>query len=388
MVFVFLCVICTELMNEIRECFDIHECDTAYDGSFVGSPPLREGGGDPVRGRPDSSSSASSATDWEGSGHNTVLRRVSSISISAANHPLPPLPPLPPIPANRQPPAPPMVDSLHPLPPLMYNSNAMQFDGAPKVEPEWMSRRPPAPKSQRPQRPPQPLDRLSVRSEKAPPAPRKAVHPLSTLPDEAADDIAPTSLFFKKRAPGAEIPTSQAETRPNDSLQDQIMATQLRRLNRELTPTISDVYHERNLGLGLAPPLTQLLTAHNLQESLSVEADKLGLLSTVCEENFSFSNKSDESTKAKPWLSSAALQRLYHSESGDGAAERESKARSSCSPCSELSRRERDEGDGRSIADSQCSAGSYKPAAHRAPVEPKKASPPPPPPPRRKESGR
>lgn len=58
-----------------------------------------------------------------------------------------------------------------------------------------------------------------------------------------------------------------------------------------------------------------------------------------------------------------------------------------CSPCSELSRR--DEGDGRSIADSQCSAGSYKRGSLRpagttedtnAPVPRVRALNPPPPP--------
>lgn len=63
-------------------------------------------------------------------------------------------------------------------------------------------------------------------------------------------------------------------------------------------------------------------------------------------------NKTKFQEKSKPWLSTAALQRFY-SDSG----EVDTKQRS-CSPCSELSRR--DEGDGRSIADSQCSAGSYK----------------------------
>lgn len=43
------------------------------------------------------------------------------------------------------------------------------------------------------------------------------------------------------------------------ALHDTILATQLRHINRELTPTISEVYHERNIGLGLAPPLAKLL---------------------------------------------------------------------------------------------------------------------------------
>lgn len=41
------------------------------------------------------------------------------------------------------------------------------------------------------------------------------------------------------------------------SIQDHIIATQMSRLNREMP--ISDVYHERNMGLGLAPPLSELL---------------------------------------------------------------------------------------------------------------------------------
>lgn len=196
---------------------------------------------------------------------------------------------------------------------------------------------------------------------------------LSLAPNDdsaMAGGLQPTeasTLFFqsqvKEQADGEPNPTVDP-TRPSGGIQDQIMASQLRHLSRELTPTISDVYHERNLGLGLAPPLSQLLTARNLKESLRESEDgldKLGLLTTtISEENSSCSSKTTEgSTKAKPWLSSAALQRFYHSEGGDLLnVDRESKARSSGSPCSELSRR--DEGDGRSIADSQCSAGSYK----------------------------
>jgi hypothetical protein len=41
-------------------------------------------------------------------------------------------------------------------------------------------------------------------------------------------------------------------------VQDHIIATQLRRLQHQLAP-ISDVYHERRLGLGLAPTLSSLL---------------------------------------------------------------------------------------------------------------------------------
>lgn len=113
--------------------------------------------------------------------------------------------------------------------------------------------------------------------------------------------------------------------------QDQILATQLRRLNREATPTISEVYHERNIGLGLAPPLSQLLLPTADNEVIDC--------------------KDAGRDNSKQWLSTAALQRFYND-----ANESDVKQGGS-SPCSELSRR--DEGDGRSIA-SQCSAGSYK----------------------------
>ncbi len=40
-------------------------------------------------------------------------------------------------------------------------------------------------------------------------------------------------------------------------------SSQIRRLNREVP--ISDVYHDRNIGLGMAPPLSKLILANNLQ---------------------------------------------------------------------------------------------------------------------------
>lgn len=71
--------------------------------------------------------------------------------------------------------------------------------------------------------------------------------------------------------------TKEAKAGSAAALHDTILATQLRHINRELTPTISEVgqcqsestnpndpialqvYHERNIGLGLAPPLSKLL---------------------------------------------------------------------------------------------------------------------------------
>ena len=45
-------------------------------------------------------------------------------------------------------------------------------------------------------------------------------------------------------------------------IKEQIMSTQMRRINRELP--ISEVYHERNIGLGLAPPLSKLIMSNNI----------------------------------------------------------------------------------------------------------------------------
>ena len=379
--------------NRIRTLYSNHNDGSSPIGDAVGgsSVPLAVSY---HHRRPDSSSSASSATDWEGNGHSTVLRRVGNM---AGNHPLPPLPPLP---TARQPPPPPppMVDSLHPLPPLLYNST-IGFD-SPSSESDFKpnvlanAHSTPKPTYGKTVRARQnsskvplnkqstlPFDRLSVRTELGNCNNIERRKPLHSKDDPviagglAANET--TSLFFasqvKDQADSQTSPCipSGDPTRPGSGIQDQIMASQLRHLSRELTPTISDVYHERNLGLGLAPPLSQLLTARNLQESLREAEDgldKLGLLTTaISEENSSCSSKTTEgSTKAKPWLTSAALQRFYHSEGNDLLnGDRESKARSSGSPCSELSRR--DEGDGRSIADSQCSAGSYKKPCNAGP---------------------
>lgn len=45
----------------------------------------------------------------------------------------------------------------------------------------------------------------------------------------------------------------------------------MRQMNREMTPTISDVYHERSLGLGLAPSLSKLLLSKNYHEDMDIK---------------------------------------------------------------------------------------------------------------------
>merc|ERR1712156_1200438 len=46
------------------------------------------------------------------------------------------------------------------------------------------------------------------------------------------------------------------------SIKEHIISSQMRRINRELP--ISEVYHERSLGLGLAPPLSKLIMSNNI----------------------------------------------------------------------------------------------------------------------------
>lgn len=369
------------------------------------------GGSSAYHRRPDSSSSASSATDWEGNGHATVLRRAGQIQ-SHINHPLPPLPP------PRQAPAPPLpppiVDNLHPLPPAgLYNSvSSLTAAGgfeSQSSDSDFGSNCPPVKSSYMTIRggtlatfpnmapmklpsdssgsssggsgsntgasnlQPSAMDRLSVRTElsslggtgsrkPAPPNPSEdskdsRLHYFPSDCGGGSDISAPLSKSFDE-APdviSSNNPSGGGLTSSSgpSSIQDQIIATQLRRLNRELTPTISDVYHERSIGLGLAPPLSKLLIPSRGSQGNSKDMDnsgsealldKLGLLT----------EETNKATESKSWLLSTALQQFGADLS---AAELEAKQRGGGSPCSELSRR--DEGDGRSIADSQCSAGSY-----------------------------
>jgi hypothetical protein len=102
------------------------------------------------------------------------------------------------------------------------------------------------------------------------------------------------------------------------------LATSLTSLTRELTPTISEVYHERNLGLGLAPSLSKLLEEVGSEAG---EAQRIGARSAA-------------QSQTADWLQGEA----------------------------ELCRR--DEADGRSIAESQCSATSSNKIRRKAPPPP------------------
>lgn len=166
---------------------------------------------------------------------------------------------------------------------------------------------------------------------------------------------------------------------------------QVRHMSGELTPTISEVYHERNIGLGLAPPLAELLlseekpemrTASSSENLLLQNLEKLGLLGEAGETEEPWNTASS----SRPWLSAPPLEtevqnlNLTTSDMIDRKAKfkdpktgkeeevyemkvknEDEAATSTClnkdsvSPFSELSKR--DEGDGRSIADSH---SSYK----------------------------
>lgn len=88
------------------------------------------------------------------------------------------------------------------------------------------------------------------------------------------------------------------------SVQDHIIASQISRLNRE-TP-ISDVYHDRNVGLGLAPPLSKLLlTTHSLKEDYGVTGDLES--KTGSEESFGTFDKLSIADELSPPLTIAPI---------------------------------------------------------------------------------
>lgn len=147
------------------------------------------------------------------------------------------------------------------------------------------------------------LERLSVRTEVGSNAPRKPRHPTSN------EDIC------------SQTDSTQAtETHPQNLRN---IATSLTSLTRELTPTISEVYHERNLGLGLAPSLSKLL------EEVSSVPEREEIQTSRTNHN-----------QAQNWIQNDT----------------------------ELCRR--DEADGRSIAESQCSATSSNKIHRKAPPPP------------------
>jgi len=201
--------------------------------------------------RPDSSSSASSTTDWEGSGHATVLRRGVSAAMPQQQPPLPP-------------PRPPTFHNLGVGPggrskPKIKLGSA-QSSLAARVNKEHALF----------------MDRLSVRTELSTPGGGNSMNggpaarkPLALPEEEEVSSVvfSPSSLYFSQSDADLLNEPKQEEAPPSSkssakSLQDSMM----RHMNRELTPSISEMYHERNLNLGMAPPLSKLLLSPNYEE--------------------------------------------------------------------------------------------------------------------------
>lgn len=377
----------------------------------------------------DSSSSTSSTNDWEGSGHATVLRRAQQ------THPKG-LAPMPPPPRQMLP----LVESLRPQAPTIYNNfngknktsnNAMESTSSDSdFERAYESRvdRNNIIKSTQ-----QPtlltrniseecllMDRLSVRTENTsnivPMATVRRQHQISndhetTLPfkfnannlyysSSDSDVIEPQhkDISLTLKANSAKENNKPNLSSHNKNIQDLI----LRKINREMTPTISDVYHERNMDLGLAPPLSKLLLSKNYEENdtKTNTMKKVNSSETVSDINLSPSLVLyvDESTApdhcdicnnptdamcqcksgtqksiSKPWLNNlnGTMSTAPPNNNGNvDLIDQQSKnnfngkdnetsniIENDNASYSDLSKR--DEGDGRSVADSQCSNG-YK----------------------------
>lgn len=399
--------------------------------------------------RPDSSSSASSTNEWDGSGHATVLRRAQHHQSQQI------LPPMPPPRHNL-----PLVDSLRPLAPsapVYHNPKKMpppintssiicttaiestssdsefdRFDKNDRVPPthKQMSQQPYI--TQKMCEEIILMDRLSVRTEisnNVPSIMASVRKPSSTIIEDDETVLSfklnANNLYFAPNDSDSSHEFDAAATNEktltkanakdhrillkahNKNIPDSILR------HREMTPTISEVYHERNLGLGLAPPLSKLLLSKNYEEN---DPKPIGnITETVAEINPSAAllaadltnnqrcigcnaindctcntsakkSISSSSSSTKSWLSLASSNKIPKNEStensemiemqtkcalngGSGSSDADavtsngkhetapttSKRRNS--PFSDLSRR--DEGDGRSVADSQCS-GNYK----------------------------
>ncbi|XP_066144838.1 tetratricopeptide repeat protein 28 [Euwallacea fornicatus] len=360
---------------------------------------------DPLR--PDSSSSASSATDWE-SGHATVLRR-------QTQNQMPPLPP----PRTTKP----LVEL-----PLYNNLPSGMFENSSDSELEKMEAKmfntPIIPRGKimlkKPRNAMFTIDRLSVRTEVT----QTSLHPPLnhrkpiTLPSEETLPTNERLLYFSPNESDASVTLASLASLTSGgpmgaqvggvgdadepelvggkaeasvgvkaaALHDTILATQLRHINRELTPTISEVYHERNIGLGLAPPLSKLLLNQSTSSAPKTDNTVLEKITLGILDDEDISN---EMTNAqcqrcnsencvcksnKPWMTenASALQQIQSSDlttadilerevknklvSRSEQRQKEESEPKRVSPFSEMSRR--DEGDGRSIADSTSS--SYK----------------------------
>jgi len=137
------------------------------------------------------------------------------------------------------------------------------------------------------------------------------------------------------------------------SIKEHIISSQMRRINRELP--ISEVYHERSLGLGLAPPLSKLIMSNNIavaqvdhhpdqsqdNHGPTQPSDNLSNfdnLSVIEDAHPSRRHRPPVPPKPEPWVSAGLIKTDLKSPNQPSGA--------------------RDEGDGRSMTDSQYSGCS------------------------------
>lgn len=256
------------------------------------------------------------------------------------------------------------------------------------------------------------MDRLSVRTELSAPAGGSnsgagVRKPLALPEEEEVSNVVfnPSSLYFSQS--DADLlnepkPEEQAPATNSKSSSKCLQDSMMRHMNRELTPSISELYHERNLGLGLAPPLSKLLLSPNYEEQEVVVGmgESKSLADAVSELELSGSssgatmptvvggagNDVEVSTPAaeatcpicgehadvicrckaatiqkkstlKPWLSNVPASSLVQASELTTADILERRLETGAPFAVDLCRR--DEGDGRSVADSQCSS-NYK----------------------------
>ena len=119
-------------------------------------------------------------------------------------------------------------------------------------------------------------DKLSIRAEVSKPTPnaRKKEGLAARLEPGVTTRVPPTGGSYSPKTgpdmlPGLPSLTTKTEgvmmrteNIAKDSINEHIISTQMRKINRELP--ISEVYHERSLGLGLAPPLSKLIMSNNI----------------------------------------------------------------------------------------------------------------------------
>lgn len=267
--------------------------------------------------RPDSSSSASSAADWD-SGHATVLRRANNQTL--------------PMPATRQ--LLPIVDNLRPTAPV-YNNLMMQknlmMESTSSDSEGWVpsqTRNKIKLHQQFIQQAHQQahqmvvshyqdmpsvsvaklkeqfnfIDRLSVRTEaiKNGNSHKKSIvkanddtlnlsgNSLYFSPAELQntttnlvdDDAGPSSVIHHPPAHShhkskeIKASTSTTGTSSISSKKNSIQDSILRHMSREMAPTITDVYHERNIGLISAPPLSKLLMTNYEENEAAVQVSQ------------------------------------------------------------------------------------------------------------------